>query len=72
MGNALVHMYGKCASLDDAQVVSMRIEDYNMISWNKMIGGLTEHRYGREAYELFLLMQQEGIDRWTYRALIWA
>ena len=72
VGSALVHMYAKCGSLDDARVVFERMEDRDMITWNVMIGGLAEHGCGREAYELFLQMQQEGIkpDAVTYMNIL--
>jgi pentatricopeptide repeat domain-containing protein 1 len=65
-------MYAYSASLDDAQEVFGRMEESNMISWNILIGGLTEHGCGREAFELFLQMQQEGIkpDTFTHASIL--
>ena len=40
VGSALVHMYAKSGSIEDAQVVFERMEECNVMTWNIMIGGL--------------------------------
>ena len=60
VGNALVHMYSKSGSLDDARQVFDRMEERDVITWTVMVGGLANHGRGQEAYELFLGMQREG------------
>ncbi|CAM6129887.1 unnamed protein product [Calypogeia fissa] len=60
VGNALVHMYGKSGSIDDARLVFDRMETRDVYTWTMMIGGLAEHGCGHEAYRLFLQMRQEG------------
>lgn len=37
-GSALVNMYGKCSSLEDAQRVFLDMEEQNLVSWNALIG----------------------------------
>jgi pentatricopeptide repeat protein len=38
VGNALVHMYAKCGSMDDARLVFDRMEERDLFTWNVMIG----------------------------------
>ena len=72
VGNALVHMYAKCGSIDDARLAFDKMEERNVITWNVMIGGLAEHGCGHEAYELFLQMQLEGFkpNAITYMSIL--
>ena len=72
VGSALVHMYAKCGSIDDARLAFDKMEERNVITWNVMIGGLAEHGCGHEAYELFLQMQREGFkpDAFTYSSIL--
>ncbi|CAM6091803.1 unnamed protein product [Calypogeia fissa] len=62
VGSALVHMYARSGSIDDAQLVFDRMETRNVYTWTVMIGGLAEHGCGHEAYQLFLQMRQEGFE----------
>ena len=72
VGSALVHMYAKCGSIDDARLAFDKMEERNVITWNVMIGGLAQHGCGHEAYELFLQMQREGFkpDAVTYASIL--
>lgn len=38
VGNALVHVYAKSDSIDDARLVFDRIEERDFITWNMIIG----------------------------------
>ncbi|CAM6105985.1 unnamed protein product [Calypogeia fissa] len=62
VGSALVHMYARSGSIDDAKVVFDRMETRDVYAWTVMIGGLAEHGCGHEAYQLFLQMRQEGFE----------
>ncbi|CAM6084194.1 unnamed protein product [Calypogeia fissa] len=62
VANALVHMYAKSGSIDDARLVFDRMEKRDVVTWNAMIGGLAKHGYGHEAYQLFLKMREEGFE----------
>ncbi|KAJ7551279.1 hypothetical protein O6H91_06G008200 [Diphasiastrum complanatum] len=57
LANHLVHMYGKCGSLQDARAVFDSICDPNVYSWTSMIGAYAHHGYGNEALNLFRQMQ---------------
>ena len=72
VGSALVHMYAKCGSIDDARLAFDKMEERDMIIWNVMIGGLVQHGCGHEAYELFLQMQREGFkpNAITYMSIL--
>jgi pentatricopeptide repeat protein len=72
VGNALVHMYAKCGSMDDARLVFDRMEERDVITWNVMIGGLAQHGFGGDAYDMFIRMQQEGYkpDICTYVSIL--
>ena len=72
VGNALVHMYAKCGSIDDARLAFDKMEERDVVTWNLMIGGLAEHGCGHEAYELFLQMKREGLkpDAFTYASIL--
>lgn len=70
LGTALIDMYSKCGLLDDAWSVF----DANFFCcrlntpWNAMISGYSQHRYAKEAVELYKRMCQKDIkpDIYTY------
>ncbi|CAM6120724.1 unnamed protein product [Calypogeia fissa] len=72
VGNALVHMYAKSGSIDDARLVFDRMEKRTVVTWTVMIGGLAERGLGHEAYQLFLQMKQEGFkpNAITYMSIL--
>ena len=72
LGNALVHMYAKNGSIDDAQLVFDRMVDRDVVTWNVMIGGFAQHGLGHEAFSLFLQMQRGGFvpDAITYVSIL--
>jgi pentatricopeptide repeat protein len=72
VGNALVHMYAKCGNMDDARLIFERMEERDMITWTVMIGGLAQHGFGGDAYDMFICMQQVGFkpDALTYVSIL--
>ena len=72
VGNALVHMYAKSGSIEDAQLVFERMEECNVMTWNIMIGGLGQHGRGQDALELFRKMKADGLvpDAYSFVALL--
>ena len=72
VGNALVHMYAKSGSIEDAQLVFERMEECNVVTWNIMIGGLGQHGRGQDALELFREMKADGLvpDAYSFVALL--
>ncbi|KAF3955727.1 hypothetical protein CMV_019083 [Castanea mollissima] len=53
VGTALVDMYSKCGSLEDARLVFDRIKDKDVVAWNSMITGYAIHGFSQNALQLF-------------------
>ena len=72
VGNALVHMYAKSGSIEDAQLVFEKMGECNVMTWNTMIGGLGQHGRGQDALELFRKMKADGLvpDAYSFVALL--
>ncbi|GLJ31771.1 hypothetical protein SUGI_0639100 [Cryptomeria japonica] len=62
LGSALLDMYVKCGSLEDARRVFDKMPERNVVSWTTMIAGLADHGYMDEALRVFLQMQCTGIE----------
>ncbi|KAL4203598.1 hypothetical protein AMTRI_Chr01g104760 [Amborella trichopoda] len=58
---ALVDMYSKCRCLDYALKVFYEVCLADIVLWNSMISGCAHNKRGKEALELFELMQQSGV-----------
>eukprot|EP01018_Ginkgo_biloba_P022487 Gb_36081 [translate_table: standard] len=59
--NALLDMYAKCGSIDDAQWTFDKMPNPDVVSWNSLIAGYGKHGRGKEALQLFQQMQQAGM-----------
>lgn len=62
IGNSLIDMYAKCASLKDAHRVFDGMNQRDVVTWNAMIAGYVQSGHSHEAFRFFLLMQQEGLE----------
>lgn len=60
VGTALIDMYSKCGSLEDAHVVFDKIKDKDIVAWNSMLVGYSVNGFGREAINLFYDMCSLG------------
>ncbi|KAJ7554616.1 hypothetical protein O6H91_05G001200 [Diphasiastrum complanatum] len=60
VGNALVNMYGKCRSLEDARNVFQRMPYRDVISWNAIIAVCSQNVQSRLALDLYDQMRREG------------
>ena len=60
LGSALMHMYAKCGSIEDAYNPSNRALLRDLVSWNTMISSYAQHGYGKEALQLYNHMQCGG------------
>ncbi|MCO5610848.1 hypothetical protein L7F22_065090 [Adiantum nelumboides] len=60
VATALVNMYGKCNSLDDAQIVFSQSKDSDVILWNTMIAVSALQGHHFSVLQLFGHMQNEG------------
>ncbi|KAJ0836711.1 putative tetratricopeptide-like helical domain superfamily, DYW domain-containing protein [Helianthus annuus] len=59
VSNALMDMYAKCGSMEDAYSVFSDTPYKDIVSWNTMIGGYSKNRLPNEALDLFIKMQRE-------------
>ncbi|KAF0904365.1 hypothetical protein E2562_033571 [Oryza meyeriana var. granulata] len=58
--NALVDMYCKCGSVQDADALFSRMPQRDVISWSTMISGLAQNGRSIEALKVFDMMRSEG------------
>lgn len=58
---ALVYMYGKCGSLNDARATFSRVLKPNLTLWNALIASYAQHGDGKEVFCLLFSMQQQGM-----------
>lgn len=72
VANALLSMYSKCGSVEDAQNVFEKIQDRSVVSWNAIIAAYDWHEQGNKALRLFWQMQEEGVrpDEFTFATVI--
>jgi len=72
VGTALVSMFSKCGSTQEAREVFDKIRGRDVISFTAMIEGYAEHGPYREAMEIFHQMQHEGVhpDVVTFTCLL--
>ncbi|KAK1382158.1 putative tetratricopeptide-like helical domain, DYW domain-containing protein [Heracleum sosnowskyi] len=57
--NALIDMYAKCGSMEDALAVFYEMPRTDIVSWNTMIGGYSKNRLPNEALNFFVKMQND-------------
>lgn len=60
LGTALIDMYSKCGSLEDARRVFGEMESKTLPTWNAMLTSLGMHGYAEEALNLFVEMEKGG------------
>uniref|UniRef100_A0A2N9IUF5 DYW domain-containing protein n=1 Tax=Fagus sylvatica TaxID=28930 RepID=A0A2N9IUF5_FAGSY len=58
VSNALMDMYAKCGSMEDAHSVFSQMPVRDIISWNTMIGGYSKNCLPNEALNFFVDMQR--------------
>eukprot|EP01018_Ginkgo_biloba_P001220 Gb_33294 [translate_table: standard] len=61
VGSALVDMYAKCGSIDNARSVFDKMHRRDVVSWTTIIEGYAMHGCGKEALKLFQQMQHSGV-----------
>ncbi|KAE8684811.1 Pentatricopeptide repeat-containing protein [Hibiscus syriacus] len=60
--NALISMYCKCGSIEDAIFIFERLAgNKDIVSWNSMIAGYAQHGLAMEAVDLYEKMKEEKI-----------
>nr|XP_029143884.1 pentatricopeptide repeat-containing protein At5g50390, chloroplastic-like isoform X1 [Arachis hypogaea]XP_029143885.1 pentatricopeptide repeat-containing protein At5g50390, chloroplastic-like isoform X1 [Arachis hypogaea] len=69
---ALIDMYNKCGSIDDAYCVFDQMPKKTTVAWNSIISGYALHGYSEEALNLFYEMHNSGakLDHFTISTVI--
>ncbi|EFJ20374.1 hypothetical protein SELMODRAFT_108652 [Selaginella moellendorffii] len=72
VGTALITMYARCRSPENAAQVFGRMKQKNLITWSAIITAFADHGHCGEALRYFRMMQQEGIlpNRVTFISLL--
>ncbi|XP_059068628.1 pentatricopeptide repeat-containing protein At4g02750-like [Cryptomeria japonica] len=65
VGNALVDMYVKCGSIEDARQVFENMPAKSVVSWTSMIAGYVKDGYVEEAVGYFRKMPERNVVSWT-------
>ncbi|XP_024522393.1 pentatricopeptide repeat-containing protein At2g13600-like [Selaginella moellendorffii] len=61
VASALVNMYGKCGSVNDAKQIFDSIPHKNVVTWSAMVAAYAQNDCGKEALELGIYMDLEGL-----------
>lgn len=62
LGVALIDMYAKCGSIEQAMdIFEDVVQEKNIDHWNAMIGGLAIHGMGDLAFDLFIEMERVSV-----------
>ncbi|XP_058101167.1 pentatricopeptide repeat-containing protein At4g02750 [Magnolia sinica] len=61
VGNALLVMYCKCGSIDEAYDAFVGMPEKDVVTWNTMIQGYARHGFGKEAVEVFESMRMTDV-----------
>ncbi|XP_004230390.1 pentatricopeptide repeat-containing protein At3g49710 [Solanum lycopersicum] len=61
VNNALIAMYSKCGSVQDARLLFDRMPEHNAVTLNSMIAGYAQHGHGTESLLLFAWMLESNI-----------
>lgn len=69
---ALIDMYSKCGSIEDARFVFDVMPEKTTVAWNSVIAGYALHGYSEEALSMYYEMQDSGVkmDHFTYSMII--
>eukprot|EP01018_Ginkgo_biloba_P021055 Gb_39560 [translate_table: standard] len=72
LGNALVTMYCKCASVEDAGRVFDRMHERSVVSWTAMISGHVQQGHVKEGLKFFSQMQLTGMkpNQFTFATIL--
>ncbi|KAH7295816.1 hypothetical protein KP509_27G067100 [Ceratopteris richardii] len=62
VSSSILHMYGKCAQVNEAEKVFSRLKRRDLPSWTSMIAAYIQNKNGRQALQLFHQMRQEGMN----------
>jgi pentatricopeptide repeat protein len=65
VGSALVDMYAKCGSIDDARKVFNKMPEQNVVASTAMVTGYVKNERVEEASELFWRMPERNVISWN-------
>ncbi|XP_044465652.1 putative pentatricopeptide repeat-containing protein At1g03510 [Mangifera indica] len=70
--SGLVEAYGRCGSLDCAQIVFNSIKDRDVVAWSSLISAYAIHGQARTALEIFRQMEKAEVwpDHITFLAVL--
>ncbi|KAL5700061.1 hypothetical protein ACHQM5_025560 [Ranunculus cassubicifolius] len=60
VGNALICMYSKCGSLEEAEEIFKEMRDKDIITYNSMLAGLSMHGKSNETIKMFEELLERG------------
>ncbi|PKU79092.1 pentatricopeptide repeat-containing protein At4g39530-like [Dendrobium catenatum] len=60
--SSLLDMYAKCGVLEDSRRLFEEIGSEEIVSWNTMITAYAQHGRGREALEIYTMMQERNLE----------
>ncbi|OVA11657.1 Pentatricopeptide repeat [Macleaya cordata] len=69
---ALIDMYSKCGSIEDARSVFYGMPEKTVVGWNTIIAGYALNGYSEEALSMYYEMRDSGVkmDNFTYSIII--
>ncbi|MCO5594339.1 hypothetical protein L7F22_048369 [Adiantum nelumboides] len=72
VGTALINMYGRCGSPENAWMMFEKMQEKNAFTWNSMIAAFAQNAQGLRAIQLFKKMQEKGVkpDRYTLLSIV--
>ncbi|KAH7432119.1 hypothetical protein KP509_07G009100 [Ceratopteris richardii] len=72
VGTALINMYGRCGSPEDAWIMFDKMPMRNAYTWNSMIAAYAQNAQGLRAIQVLKNMQAEGLkpDRFTLLSIV--
>lgn len=69
---ALIDMYSKCGSIEDAHCVFDEMPEKTTVGWNTIVAGYALHGYSEEALDMFYDMRDSGVrmDHFTFSIIV--
>ncbi|KAJ3687731.1 hypothetical protein LUZ61_016895 [Rhynchospora tenuis] len=74
IGSSIIDMYAKCGLVEESRTFFDRIKHKDLVHWTVMLTGYGVNGFGKEALELYIELQTEGLkpDEYTYIGLLMA
>ncbi|KAJ8752550.1 hypothetical protein K2173_005439 [Erythroxylum novogranatense] len=69
---ALIDMYSKCGSIEDAHCVFDEMPEKTTVGWNSIIAAYALHGYSEEALDMYYEMRDSGVklDHFTFSIIV--